>query len=166
MKLFNNIKNNKAIGLIEVIVSLGISTIIITSLISLNIFTLRTSLKGKLYSEASNSTSKQLELVRAFRDTYTWNEFISSMEYCKSNDENPICIMQTNSTGLYVDTNGPSPKVNDMSIEDVSVGFYVLNNIDSQNDELISVVAVSQYLDAGEIKKITLRADFTNWQNK
>jgi len=70
------------IALVEVIASLGIAVLAITALVSLSISTLRTSLESKLLLEGSKVANKQMELVRAYRDSRPWEEFITGVEGC------------------------------------------------------------------------------------
>jgi len=158
-------KNNNGIGLIEVIASIGLATVVVTSLVSLSIFTLRTSLKSKLLVEGSNFARRELELVRAYRDSKSWSTFVTVMNACTSSTKTPLCNITIDSTTgvLSVNTNGPNPKVEAMSVEDVSIGFYVLPQPD-QN--VIKVNVVSQWKEGDQIKNTTLRGDFTNWQQK
>lgn len=60
--------NQEGIGLVETIVALGLGVVVLTALVSLSVFTLRTSTRGKLMLEGSKRANEQLELVRAYRD--------------------------------------------------------------------------------------------------
>ncbi len=76
------LKYQSGIALVEVIASLGIAVLAITALVSLSISTLRTSLESKLLLEGSKVANKQMELVRAYRDSRSWDEFITGVEGC------------------------------------------------------------------------------------
>ena len=76
------LKYQSGIALVEVIASLGIAVLAITALVSLSISTLRTSLESKLLLEGSKVANKQMELVRAYRDSRSWEEFIIGVEVC------------------------------------------------------------------------------------
>lgn len=158
-----NVFKNKqrGIGLIEVILSIGISTVVITSLISLNLFTLRSSLRKTLSAEAISSNSKQIEMVRAYRDTVSWNEFKSALEencsYSTIGSNLAKCRMSTNQ-GLNIEILSP---LDELPIDEVYVGFYV-----TTENGVVSVTSISTYIDGEDTKTITLRADFTNWQRR
>jgi len=62
-------KNEKGIGIVEVIAALGLSIIVLTSLVSLSLFTIRSSLHSKLMLEGTKLANREIELVRAFRDS-------------------------------------------------------------------------------------------------
>lgn len=155
------VKNQNGIALIEVIAAIGVSAIVIVSLVSLSVFTLRSSLKTKLILEASKQANKQMELIRAYRDTYTtdWATFNEVMNRCYSSNSKPICYINENLGVESLDSNAlPNP-----GVSDVLTGFYIL---DSNATEVVRVNVVVQWYEAGKLKNTTLRSDFTNWQNK
>ncbi|MFZ5425211.1 MAG: type IV pilus modification PilV family protein [Patescibacteria group bacterium] len=90
IKLF---KNENGIGLIETLVALGISLIVITSLVSLSVFTLRTSTQSKLLLQSSKLVNEEIELARAFRDSTDWATFTATMGNCDSSN----CYITTSS---------------------------------------------------------------------
>ncbi|MBI2414475.1 hypothetical protein HYV31_01340 [candidate division WWE3 bacterium] len=77
-----NIQNNESgIGLVETMLALGIGLIVITSMVSLSIFTLRSSLQNKLMLAGTQTATQQIELMRAFRDSkVSWDEFIADVD--------------------------------------------------------------------------------------
>jgi len=172
---FKNNNNNKGIGLIEVIIALGVATVVTTSLVALSIFTLRASLKSKLIIEGTKAANKEMEIIRAYRDQTTWSVFTSKMyngtPNCKtpSGATAPLCHMNVSpgSVGnpdiLSVVTGGPIPAIASLAPSAVSTGFYVLSD---STPTLIKVNVVIQWNEGSILKKTTLRADFTNWQNK
>ncbi len=88
---------NKGIGLIEVILSLGIAIVVITSLVSLAVFTLRASQQSKFLLESSKLAAEEIELVRAYKDSVPWATFIASMTACSS-----ACHIDDSGTPLTV----------------------------------------------------------------
>ena len=104
MKKDTKIKTNsqKGFTLVEVVAALGISALVITALISLSISTLRISLDSKLLLEGTKIASRQIELVRAYRDGEVssgiprgWRDFIDNLRDC-SVFNNPLfsCHME------------------------------------------------------------------------
>jgi hypothetical protein len=72
--------NQNGIGLVETLLALGVSIIIVTSMVSLAIFTLRASLQNKLLLAGTQFANQEIELVRAFRDTNTWEDFVDEID--------------------------------------------------------------------------------------
>ena len=72
--------NELGIGLVETLIAIGITTIIVTSMVSLSIFTVRSSLQNKLTLEGTQLANQQIEQVRAFRDARTWAEFLAAVD--------------------------------------------------------------------------------------
>lgn len=73
-------RTEKGIALIEVIAALGVTVIVITSLVALSISTMRASLRSKLLLEGTKIANRELELVRAARDnSLTWTDFVTSL---------------------------------------------------------------------------------------
>jgi Tfp pilus assembly protein PilV len=79
--MFNKLsfKNQNGIGLIEVVVALGISIIIVTSIVSLSIYSLRSSTQSKYMLEGTKLAGQELELLRASRDKKKWTAFRNSV---------------------------------------------------------------------------------------
>ena len=144
-------------GLIEIIVALGIATMITTSLVSLSVFTLRSSLKSKLFLEASKIANREMELVRAYRDKNTWGNFIAGLDACKTSALPPLPVCNMNTDAMGVNTGIEPP----LSTTEVSRGFYI-----KQDGDVIQVTVVAQWKEGVDIKNTTLRTDLTNWQNK
>ncbi|NMB70345.1 hypothetical protein GYA27_04055 [candidate division WWE3 bacterium] len=88
--------NNKGIGLVEVIAALGITLMTITALVSLALYTMRTSLQSKLTLEGSKIATREIELVRAYRDrSVTWADFLTGITStnCEVNPGSGLCHM-------------------------------------------------------------------------
>lgn len=155
--------NSSGMGLIEVIAALGIATMVVTSLVSLSIFSLRSSLKSKLLLESSKVANRELELIRSYRDRNTWTDFLTSMQSCApSNPKAPTCNMDLNGSVINAGID-PTNNLQDLAIDQVGRGFYAEH--DQQND-IIKVTVVAYWKEGNTIKNTTLRTDLTNWQQR
>lgn len=88
-------KNSQSgLGLVEVLLAFGISIIIITAIVSLSTFVLRTSSSSSRMMQGTRLMSRELELVRATRDKYvnqdgiSWASFMSVISPCKAIETN------------------------------------------------------------------------------
>ena len=130
--------NQKGIGLIETLLALGVSIIIVTAMVSLAIFTVRASLQNKLLLTGTQLANQEIELVRAFRDSTSWEEFIDELDgttgiNCFTGD----CYM-TN-TGVLV-VNAGEQLINGGTVEEISKKFRLT---DINGDQTLIRVAVT-----------------------
>ena len=63
-------------GLIEVMLAMGIAAVASVAMISLLIRSSRASLQSELMIRATEVAARELDYVRALRDTYSWTEFV------------------------------------------------------------------------------------------
>lgn len=157
--------NNRGMGLIEVIAALGIATMVVTSLVSLSIFSLRSSLKSKLLLESSKVANRELELIRSYRDRNAWADFLTSMQACvptsvPGNPKFPTCNMDLNGSVINAGID-PTNDLQDLAIDQVGRGFYA-----ERQDDLIKITVVAYWKEGNTIKNTTLRTDLTNWQQR
>lgn len=155
--------NQKGIGLVEVIAALGIATVVIVSLASLSIFTLRANLQSKLLLQGSKLAEQELELVRALRDsTPSWKNdvdgFLDKMALCvrlNSNATN-VCHM----TDLTV-VSGEG--IAGSGLEQITTGFY-LTYPESGNTDLVRVNVAVKWNIGGSDKYAHIYSDLSNWR--
>ena len=151
--IYKNTKE-KGIALVEVIAALGIAVIVITSLVSLSISTMRSSLKGKLLLEGSKIANREIELVRAFRDnSVTWEApgFLSILS-CTSSP----CYMNVDGSGI---TSGSA--VDGSGTEAITRYFTVTNSAD------IVRVSVSVTWKVGnDTHGAYIQTDLSNWRGR
>lgn len=155
-------KNQRGIGLIEVIASLGISVVVITSLVSLTLFTLRNSLYSTLQLEGTKIVTQQMELVRAYRDgsSLSWVDFVNDVSTC--NSTNP-CHMDANvARQSGKETIGEGAKQ--------VVYYFTATQSDGTNlqppEDLVRITCTAEWVIGGQTKKTHVYTDLTNWQNK
>lgn len=163
-----SINEEQGIGLVEVIAALGLSIIILTALISLSLFTVRSSLQSKLMLEGTKLANRELELVRALRDNSTaWengsNGFLNQIAPCVAG--NP-CHMDSASLTAVAGSRIISPG----APEETEIFFIAYDPVDSSDlqltDEEVRIAVTVRWTIAGEYKYARLYTDLTNWANK
>ncbi len=142
-------------GLVEVIAALGISVVVITSLLSLTLFSLRTSLTSSLLMEGTKAANVETELIRAYRDSIDWDTF--SGEFLSCTDSSVGCHIDK--TSLKVTTGYESFVSSGVT---VTTGFYVTDS----DTNIIHVTVKSSWDIGGQTKNTYVYTDFTNWQKK
>lgn len=162
--------NQKGVGLLEMVVALGIATAVIVSLVSLSLYTVRTSLRNNLFLEGTKLANREVELVRGLRDiTPVWkNEdtgagFIDKIELCirKSESDTNSCSMDPgNLENVIFDstTEGTGP-------EAITRYFYITLP-DPTTDELVRVNVVISWQIGGETQYAYNYTDLSNWRNR
>lgn len=153
-------KNQKGIGLVEVIAALGVTVVVITALVSLSVFTLRASLQSKLLLEGTKLASRETELVRAYRDkSISWQAFVDDMAGCFT-----AC-----SVDLTADSFLASPRVEGAGLEAVTRQFKAT----TINGAAISVGSTTQVVRISvtaswnvgdDLKQTHVYTDLTNWR--
>ena len=155
-------KDEKGIGLIEVIAAFSISIVVITALVSLALYTMRSSLNSKLLLEGTKIASREIERVRALRDTsVSWPIFLSAVD----GSSGPNCL-NTNPCHMsetpFAAISGVSPV--EMIDNQAVTRFFTITR-DSNDPDNIVRVAVSVNWSVGGIEKNThVYTDLTNWQ--
>jgi Tfp pilus assembly protein PilV len=156
------IKDQKGIGLVEAILALGVAVIVITSLVSLSVFTLRSSTKGKLLLRGSKLSSTELELIRAYKDSgISWASFINAVDGCEASPCHMIA-----SGGLGIASN---ERVLDAGTAlETGISFTASDPVNGDGiDPTDSVVRVSvrvRWLVAGADNYSYINTDLANWR--
>lgn len=155
----NLLKNSSGFGLIEVIASLTISVVVITALVSLTVFTLRNSLQSTLLLEGSKVAKKELELVRAYRDSQdSWSDFLTALSPCDTAN----CHMNGSGSAVATGSNtiniSGSDVIYSFRANDLSGG-----TIDSSDNTVRIFVDVS-WVVGSQTKHSYLYTDLTNWR--
>jgi Tfp pilus assembly protein PilV len=163
--------NEKGIGLVEVIAALGVSVIVLTSLVSLSLFTIRSSLESKLMLEGTKIANRELELVRAFRDSredwyndITGEGFINKVQGCTDVDDASHCSVNY-SSGL--DINNAETVLNSGTAEQLTYYFFVTDPSDGSyldgTEQEVRITVVVEWTVGDEQKSTRLYTDLTNW---
>ena len=155
--------NQKGLGLIETLIALGVSIIIVTSMVSLAIFTLRASLQNKLLLTGTQQANQEIELVRAFRDGNTWQDFIDEIDgsvsaNCFSGD----CYMDSSGAPLTIRS---GEKVLDAgTTEEIRKSF---RTVDVNGDQTLIRVAVTVGWTIGQDAKYAHNyTELSNWRSQ
>lgn len=156
------------IGLVEVIAALGLSIIVLTSLISLSLFTVRSSLQSKLMLEGTKLANREIELVRALRDSSDeWengsNGFLNEVMVCIAGSP---CYMNAATLSVISGSN----VINAGTPEELEIFFIAYDPNDETDleitDEEVRVAVTVRWTVGGEDKYARLYTDLTNWANK
>jgi Tfp pilus assembly protein PilV len=143
-------KKEKGIALVEVIAALGIAVIVITSLVALSLSTMRASLRSKLLLEGSKMANREIELVRAYRDGNTWEDFMKLVNDCNLT----VCSMVVNGSGY-----------NKNSTDEGSGTEKITRSFTAVDNGGIVRVSVSVVWTVGsESHGAYIQTDLTNWR--
>jgi Tfp pilus assembly protein PilV len=169
------LKNESGIGLIEVIAAVAISVIVITALVSLALYTLRSATNSRMLLEGTKLANTEMELVRAVRDLTTeYSDFYDTLiANCSGTnvchvDVSRLSEANVNSGNMFQDVilSGEenfqisTPNPNEDAVVQVS-----FNADDSDGDQVIRVVVTANW-NAGQVQSTTLQSDFSNWRNR
>lgn len=152
-----NIKNEKGIGLIETLLALGVGIIVITSMVSLAVYTVRASLQSQLRLEGAQKASQEIELVRAYRDSTDWDTFIARME--SENCFTSTCYMDTTPIAL-----SGEQKIGSGAKEITK--YFVLQDLSGGDRTLIRVSVTVTWQIGAETKYAHNYTELSNWRDK
>jgi Tfp pilus assembly protein PilV len=143
-------QNEKGIGLVETIVALGISIVVLTSLVSLSLYTLRSSQQSKYMLEASKLATEELERVRAVRDGSTlWSVFKSTMT----------------ARGCFSSPCNITPALSIVSGTDTSSSNYIRSfKVSEPSLDVLRIAVTVSYTIGGQAKSVSNYTDLTNWR--
>lgn len=166
-------KNEQGIGLIEVIAALGLALVVLTSLLSLSIFTLRASFKSKIKLKSSSIANQQIELVRARRDTSgSWDNFIvgeglnAGMDDCTAVSTCHIAVtvsdftVSNSGTGIASGANSSDPEY---------IGYYftaknLSGGTPTITDDVVRITVIVEWNDGGTLKQNQIVTDLSRWK--
>lgn len=168
--------NQEGIALVETIAALGLAVVVITALVSLSIFTLRSASRGKLLLQGSKLASEQLELVRAYRNANPWSTFVTAVQSC---DGTPYCYMTisgppytlavgSGSEYAYaLDSSGQSTEGTPI---ETAYWFTVSDPINGDavtvSDNVVEIKVTVQWRLGPELKTTTIYTNVSNWRDQ
>lgn len=154
-------KNEKGIGLVEVIAALGLAVIILTTLVALSLFTLRSQVKSNLLLEGTKMANREIELVRAYRDTsLSWEDFISSLT-----SNNCYVACHVNFSGNMSIVSGPET-INSGAANQISRQFRATKTDGTLLDLSSNVVRISvdvSWVVGEKTESTSVYTDLTSW---
>lgn len=148
--------DEKGTALVEVIAALGIAIIVITSLVSLSISTMRSSLKSKLLLEGSKIADREIELVRAFRDNNTTWEDPGFLSILACTSLNP-CSMNVDGSGIT-----PNPTTEGSGTEILTRSFTATDN----GGGIVRVSVSVTWQVGNDTHGAYVQTDLTNWRGR
>jgi len=155
--------DQRGIGLVETMLALGIGIIIITSMVSLAIFTLRSSLQNRLNLEGTQYANQEIEQIRAFRDARAWSEFIQEVD----GSVGPDCFTsQCHMGNAAVPTVLSGEQViNEDTPEEVHKSF-MLTDQSSGEFSLIRVAVTVSWNVGSDTRYAHSYTEMSNWRNQ
>ena len=151
--------NKKGIGLVETILALGISIVVITSLVSLSLYSLRISQASKFQLQGTKLASEELERLRAARDSMSWLEFITALSPCINGN---LCNI---GSGLSIAQGAESIPISGTSSV-VTRSFTVTDPINGSfegNEQVLRFSVVVTWTLGTAQKYARIYTDLSNW---
>lgn len=159
------VNNEKGIGLVEMIMALGVAVIVITAMVSLSVYTLRSSTQSELLFEGSKYANEYLERVRLKRDSETWATFINNIRACTGTGVRPstFCRIQADGsvTTNATETFGANPAV--------TRTFTAVNTAGNQlatTDTVARIRVEVSWSLGGNTRSTYVYTDLSNWRNR
>lgn len=143
--------NNKGIGLVETILALGIAVVVITALVSLAVYTLRSSQQSKYLLEGSKLATEHVELLRLYKDNAGWSTFTGAVGACTG-------ATHCSTDGIDVVN---TPATIQLS-NNTSVQRYF--TVDLSVTNVVRVTSIVEWQVGPDTKTTTIITDITNWR--
>lgn len=172
------IKDEKGMGLVETIAALGIAIMVITALVSLAIFTLRTSQNSKFLLQGSKLANEGVERVRAYRESMVWGTFVNNLRECDDGLTDRCSVIWNGSSYVFSSTSPSNVEVISYdatsTLEDVTRSFRAFDPADdptgtaantiSGTEDLIRLEVVVSWAIGGQTKTARIYTDMSNWR--
>lgn len=154
--------NQKGIGLVEVIAALGLTIMTITALVSLALYTMRSSLQSKLTLEGSKMATREVELVRAYRDrSATWADFTTGLT-------SATCVVNPGSGSCHMDNTSLTPLsgTGTETVDNQTVTRRFTADIDGADPNIVYITVTVSWSISGRTHQTNLYTYLTNWRNE
>lgn len=145
--------------MVEVIAALGIALVVLTAMVSLTLFTTRSSLNSRLLLQGTKTATREAELVRAFRDSSaTWDAFLAGLiTYCSGSCH----IDQTSGapvSGSITEGAGSETVTRSFTATNVSGGAL------ATTDQIVKINITASWVVGGVTKSTHLYTNLSNWR--
>ncbi|OGC50164.1 hypothetical protein A2W32_01320 [candidate division WWE3 bacterium RBG_16_37_10] len=161
----DNVKNEKGIGLVEVILALGISIVVITSLVSLSVYTLRNSLQSKLLLRGSKLANEELERARAYRDNSpTWEQFVGGLLAANCTTACYINVSLAPVSGEEQTNPNYATRPTENLWRSFTISDPVNLDVVSTTDNVIRISVATRWEIGGVTKRTNVYTDLSNWR--
>lgn len=146
-------------SLLEVVVSAALIMVAIVALVSLSMFGLRASDYGLSKVRAIKLANEELELLRDYRNSISWESFKDLESSCDSQK----CYVELDDFGVInIVDSGPEELADYYSrSEDYYSRSFALAC--SQTEERCRVAVLVSWDERGQTRKVTLNTIFTYW---
>jgi len=161
------IKSQKGIGLVEVIFALGVSVLVITSLVSLSLFTLRSSTRSKLLLQGTKLANQELEKVRALRDAV-------AQDAARNWEDNFIGLLRTCSVGNPCTVNDDfaslaGSRTVTVGSQVITIYFYATKTDDTaiavdEVPDVVKISVVAAWSEGGQARSVYNYTNLSNWR--
>lgn len=173
MSISLKLADEKGIGIIEVIAALGVALIVITALVSLSVYTLRSSTQSKLFLKGSKKANEQMELVRAYRDgSPNWTTFVNDLmsnacDYGGGGAYTAQCYMEYNGAVLSVNHVSAGANCENYNTPEELCWSFAVSAEDGSvdpDDTVIRIVVETRWKIGAEEKTSYIYSDVSNWR--
>ncbi|HOM78185.1 MAG TPA: hypothetical protein PLT50_03215 [bacterium] len=165
---------SSGMGLVEVLLAFGVSIIIITALVSLSTFVLRTANTSSRMMQGTRLVNKEVETIRVVRDIFvndpnlSWEDFYNLVQGCVAVDASGNAC--PSATSCYVDLNYSNYIRNgsfSVPNENMTVcfGARLVGPAASPDSDKIDIIAVATWTIGGQKKYAHNYTRLTNWNN-
>ncbi|HDQ88750.1 MAG TPA: hypothetical protein ENN92_01220 [candidate division WWE3 bacterium] len=162
-------KDEKGIGLVEVMLAFGVSVIVITALVSLSTFVLKSATTSSRMMQGTRLVNKEIEAVRVVRDLHisdenlSWEDFYNVVGACilgSGTATDPVCSASACTVDL--ESEGTSYLLPVFNEADSITVCFGSREVVSEPDK-IDIIAVATWNIGGQTKYVHNYTRLTDW---